>query len=74
MTRALTITALLLAASLACAEEEVITTTLEVEEVVERVAELEEINVTSEKPPVTDSTDDAELDAILEEAAALEHD
>lgn len=65
-----------LMSGLAVAEGEHETTvTLEIEEVGQRLAEIERIEVTAEKTPVQSTKDvDAEIDAILEAAEAIEQD
>ena len=65
-----------LTSGLAIAEGENETTvTLQIEEVGQRLAEIERIEVTAEKTPLESAKDvDVEIDAILEEAEAIEQD
>ena len=51
------------------------TVTLQIEEIGQRLAEIELIEVTAEKTPVEPTEDvDAEIEAILDEAEAIEQD
>ena len=65
-----------LTSGLAVAEGEHETTvTLQIEEVGQRLAEIERIEVTAEKTPAKSTKDvDAEIEAILEAAEAVERD
>lgn len=74
--QAFAVAAMCLSSGLALADGEHETTmTLHIEEVGQRLAEIELIEVTAEKTPIESSEDvDAEIAAILEEAEAIEAD
>ena len=73
---AFTVAVICLPGGLAVAEGEHETTvSLQIEEVGQRLAEIERIEVTAEKTPAASTKDiDAEIEAILEEAEVVERD
>ena len=75
-TEAFAVAVLCLTSGLAVAEGEHETTvSLQIEEVGQRLAEIERIEVTAEKTPAESTKDvDAEIEAILEAAEAVEQD